>query len=107
MFCFYYKFFWLFLLLLLLLLLLFLSSSLNVSFIISLVKLFSRHTFAFFQRYLNELIAYKQQACWWARNHSLYLYFVFNKFLFKAVIMIVAGMSVREQLAARALRPLY
>ena len=32
----------------------------------------------------NELTAYKQQACWWAHNNSLHLYFVFlNKFLFK------------------------
>ena len=32
---------------------------------------------------LYELIACKQQACWWAHNYSLYLYFVLNKLLFK------------------------
>ena len=25
----------------------------------------------------------KQKACWWTHDHSLYLYFVLNKFLFK------------------------
>ena len=35
----------------------------------------------FFQLY--ELSAYKLIACWWAHNDSLYLDFVFNKFLFK------------------------
>ena len=31
-------------------------------------------------------IACKQQACWWAHYHSLYLYFVLNKFLFKPTV---------------------
>ena len=58
------------------------------SFIVSLVKLFVRHTFVvfcccLFQLYVNELTAYKQQACWWAHHHSSYLCFFLNKFLFK------------------------
>lgn len=36
-----------------------------VSFIVSLLKLFVRHTFVFrFQLYANELTAYEPQACW-------------------------------------------
>ena len=27
---------------------------------------------------VDELTTYKQQACWWAHEHSLYLYFVLN-----------------------------
>ena len=65
-----------------------------VSFIVSLVKFFVCHIFVptppsppppslYIQLYVNELAACKQQACWWAHDHSLYLYFVLNQFLFK------------------------
>ena len=36
-----------------------------------------------FQQYVNELRAFEPQACWRADDHSLYLYFVLNKFFFK------------------------
>ena len=52
-----------------------------VSFIVSLVKLFVRHIFFCFELHINEFTAYKKQACWWAHDHSLYFYFVWNKFL--------------------------
>ena len=35
------------------------------------------------QQWTIQLIADKQKACWWARNHLLHLYSVLNKLLFK------------------------
>ena len=62
-----------------------------------LVKLFVRYIFLFlfFQLYVNELTAYKQQACWWAHDHSLYLYFIANKFLFKPKSWVTYNDKVR------------
>ena len=55
-----------------------------ISFIVSYMTLFVRHTFVFlFQRYVNELTAYKPQACWRAHDHLLYLYFALKAVLFK------------------------
>ena len=55
-----------------------------ISIIVSYMTLFVRHTFVFlFQRYVNELTAYKPQACWRAHDHLLYLYFALKAVLFK------------------------
>ena len=61
-----------------------------VSFIVRLVKLLVRRTFPLPPSHLPHqtvwFIAYKQKACWWAHDVSLYDYFVVNEFLFKSLM---------------------
>ena len=71
-----------------------------VSFIVSEVKLFVRHTLCIFPT----VWAHRSSpiACWWAHNDSLYLYFVSNKFLFKPTT--ISGLFNRNGIYSNFIR---